>query len=56
MEIINEWKNVTLDSLSGMGKEMALAFPKILGPTKLNMVPPMAKIITNTTALLYLPM
>ena len=31
MEIINEWKNVTLESLSGMGKEMALAFPKILG-------------------------
>lgn len=31
METINEWKNVTLDSLSGMGKEIALAFPKILG-------------------------
>ena len=31
METINEWKNVTLESLSGMGKEMALAFPKILG-------------------------
>ena len=31
METINEWKNVTLDSLSGMGKEIASAFPKILG-------------------------
>ncbi|MBW8243741.1 mechanosensitive ion channel [Muricauda oceani] len=31
METINEWKNVTLDSLSGMGREMALAFPKIFG-------------------------
>nr|WP_297785307.1 mechanosensitive ion channel [uncultured Allomuricauda sp.] len=31
METINEWKNVTLESLSGMGKEIALAFPKILG-------------------------
>jgi hypothetical protein len=31
METINEWKNVTVESLSGMGKEMALAFPKILG-------------------------
>ncbi|UBZ12816.1 mechanosensitive ion channel [Flagellimonas marinaquae] len=31
METINEWKNVTLESLSGMGKEMALALPKILG-------------------------
>ncbi len=31
METINDWKNVTLDSLSGMGKEIALAFPKILG-------------------------
>ncbi|MCR9227721.1 MAG: mechanosensitive ion channel [Flavobacteriaceae bacterium] len=31
METINEWKNVTLESLSGMSKEIALAFPKILG-------------------------
>lgn len=31
MDTINEWKNVTLESLSGMGKEIALAFPKIFG-------------------------
>jgi len=31
METINEWKHVTLESLSGMGKEIALAFPKIFG-------------------------
>lgn len=31
METINEWKNVTLESLSGLSKEIALAFPKILG-------------------------
>ncbi|WP_375323769.1 hypothetical protein [Flagellimonas sp. GZD32] len=31
METINNWKEVTLDSLSGMGKEIAKVFPKILG-------------------------
>ncbi|GLU42458.1 mechanosensitive ion channel family protein [Allomuricauda sp. NBRC 101325] len=31
METINNWKDVTLDSLSGMGKEIAKVFPKIMG-------------------------
>lgn len=31
METINNWKNITFDSLSAMGKEVALVFPKIIG-------------------------
>ncbi|SDR05501.1 mechanosensitive ion channel family protein [Flagellimonas zhangzhouensis] len=31
METINNWKDVTLESLSSMGKEIAKVFPKILG-------------------------
>lgn len=31
METINNWKNIAFDSLSAMGKEVALVFPKIIG-------------------------
>lgn len=31
METINNWKDITFDSLSTMGKEVALVFPKIIG-------------------------
>lgn len=31
METLKNWKNIALDSLSGMGTEMAQAFPKIVG-------------------------
>lgn len=31
METLKNWKNIALDSLSGMGSEMAQAFPKIVG-------------------------
>ncbi|MEC7263232.1 MAG: hypothetical protein VXW38_05795 [Bacteroidota bacterium] len=31
METINNWKDITMDSLSGMGKEIAQVFPKIIG-------------------------
>ncbi|MDC6384362.1 hypothetical protein D2V93_00545 [Flagellimonas taeanensis] len=31
METINNWTNITFDSLSAMGKEIALVFPKIIG-------------------------
>lgn len=31
METLNNWKNLTIDSLSAMGKEIALVFPKIIG-------------------------
>lgn len=31
METLKNWKNIALDSLSGMGNEMAQAFPKIIG-------------------------
>ncbi|TXN36797.1 mechanosensitive ion channel [Flagellimonas hymeniacidonis] len=31
MEAINEWKNLTFDSLAAMGRDVALALPKIIG-------------------------
>nr|WP_299383870.1 mechanosensitive ion channel domain-containing protein [Allomuricauda sp.] len=31
METINEWKNLTFDSLTAMGRDVALALPKIIG-------------------------
>lgn len=31
METLNNWKNLTIDSLSTMGKEIAVVLPKILG-------------------------
>lgn len=31
METINEWKNLTFDSLAAMGRDIALALPKIVG-------------------------
>ncbi len=31
METINEWKNLTFDSLAAMGRDVALALPKIIG-------------------------
>lgn len=31
METINEWKNLTFDSLAAMGRDVALALPKIVG-------------------------
>ncbi|MEZ4811784.1 MAG: hypothetical protein R2819_15615 [Allomuricauda sp.] len=31
METINKWKNLAFDSLSAMGKDIALALPKIIG-------------------------
>lgn len=31
METINNWKDVTMDSLSGMGNEIGQVFPKIIG-------------------------
>lgn len=31
METLNNWKNLTMDSLSSMGREMAAVFPKIIG-------------------------
>lgn len=31
METLNNWKNLTIDSLSSMGKEVAAVFPKIIG-------------------------
>ncbi|UII76695.1 mechanosensitive ion channel [Flagellimonas sp. HMM57] len=31
METINEWKNLTFDSLAAMGRDIALALPKIIG-------------------------
>ena len=31
METINEWKNITVDSLTTMGRDIASAFPKIIG-------------------------
>lgn len=31
METINNWKNITFDSLSTMGREVAMVFPKIIG-------------------------
>ncbi|WP_036383019.1 mechanosensitive ion channel [Muricauda sp. MAR_2010_75] len=31
METLNNWKNLTIDSLSAMGKEIAVVLPKIIG-------------------------
>ena len=31
METINEWKNLTFDSLTTMGRDIAMALPKIIG-------------------------
>ena len=31
METLNEWKNITVDSLTTMGRDIASAFPKIIG-------------------------
>ena len=31
METLNEWKNLTFDSLAAMGRDVALALPKIIG-------------------------
>ncbi|MEP3443758.1 MAG: hypothetical protein ABJN53_03100, partial [Flavobacteriaceae bacterium] len=31
METINEWKSLTFDSLTTMGRDVALALPKIIG-------------------------
>ncbi|MDC6366010.1 MULTISPECIES: mechanosensitive ion channel family protein [Flavobacteriaceae] len=31
METINEWKDITVDSLTTMGRDIASAFPKIIG-------------------------
>ncbi len=31
METINEWKNLTFDSLATMGRDIAMALPKIIG-------------------------